>query len=67
VKNSEEALKNAIKYDPDLIDAKYNLALVYENNNRDRAKELYMEVLEQDPTYEEAKNALVELTSSEGF
>ena len=67
VKNAEEAFKEAIKNDPDLIVAKYNLALIYENNNRDRAKELYIEVLEQDPTFEEAKNALAELTSTEMY
>lgn len=65
VKNAEESLKEAIKYDPELIQAKYNLALIYENNNRDRAKELYMEVLEQEPTNEDAKRALSELTSTD--
>lgn len=65
IKNAEEAFKKAIMYDPDLLQAKYNLALLYENNNRDKAKELYIEVLEQDPTFEEAKNALADLTSSD--
>ena len=31
------------------------------------AKELYMEVLEQDPTFEEAKNALADLSTSDFF
>lgn len=66
-KNAEDAFKKAIKYDPELIPAKYNLALLYENNNRDKAKELYMEILEQDPTYEEAKNALADLSTSDFY
>ena len=66
-KNAEEAFKKAIVYDPELLQAKYNLALLYENNNRDKAKELYIEVLEQDPSFEEAKNALADLTSSDYY
>ena len=65
IKNAEEALRNAITYDPDLLQAKYNLALLYENSNRDKAKELYMEVLEQDPTFIEAKNALADLSPND--
>ena len=64
-KSAEEAFKKALQYDPDLLHAKYNLALILENNNRDKAKELYIEVLEQDPTYIEAKNALADLSSSD--
>lgn len=64
-KNAEESFKKALQYDPELIQAKYNLALIYESNNRDRAKELYIEVLEQDPSFEEAKNALSDLASSD--
>ena len=64
-KNAEECFKKALQYDPNLLKAKYNLALLYENNNRDKAKELYIEVLEQDPSFEEAKNALADLTSSD--
>lgn len=67
MKNAEEAFKKAIMYDSGLIKAKYNLALLYENNNRDKAKELYIEILEQDPTFEEAKNALADLSSSDFF
>lgn len=66
-KSAEEALKKALQYDPNLINAKYNLALIYESNNRDRAKELYIEILEQDPTHEEAKNALADLASSDYY
>ena len=66
-KNPEDAFKRAILYNPELIQAKYNLALLYESNNRDKAKELYMEVLEQDPTFEEAKNALADLSTSDFF
>ena len=67
IKNAEESFKKALVYKPDLIQAKYNLALLYENNNRDKAKELYIEILEQDPSYEEAKNALADLSTSEIF
>ena len=66
-KNAEDAFKKAISYDAELIQAKYNLALLYENNNRDRAKELYIEILEQDPTFEEAKNSLADLSSSDYY
>ena len=66
-KNAEDAFKKSITFDPDLIKAKYNLALLYENNNRDRAKELYIEILEQDPTFEEAKNSLADLSSSDYY
>ena len=45
----------------------YNLALIYESNNRDKAKELYIEVLEQDPSFEEAKNALADLATSDFY
>lgn len=64
-KNAEEYFKKALQYDPTLIKAKYNLALLYESNNRDKAKELYIEVLEQDPTFEEAKSALADLATSD--
>lgn len=67
VKNAEESFKKAIMYDPELIQAKYNLALLYESNNRDKAKELYIEVLEQDPSFIEAKNALTDLSSASDF
>lgn len=67
IKNAEEALEKAISYNPEMINAKYNLALIYENTNRDKAKELYMEVLEQDPTFIEAKNALADMADSGGF
>ena len=64
IKNAEESFKNAITYDPELVHAKYNLALIYENSNKEKAKELYIEVLEQDPSFIEAKNALTDLTAS---
>ena len=64
-KNAEEYFKKALQNAPDLVPAKYNLALIYENNNRDKAKELFIEILEQDPMHEEAKNALAELASSD--
>ena len=66
-KNAEDAFKKAIMYDPELISAKYNLALLYENNNRDKAKALYKEILEQDPSNEEAKNALADISTSDFF
>ena len=67
IKNAEDSFKRALVYNPDMIQAKYNLALLYENNNRDKAKELYIEILEQDPSYEEAKNALNDISTSEFF
>lgn len=66
-KNAEDYFKKALQYDPNLIQAKYNLALIYENNNRDKAKELYIEVLEQDPSFEEAKQALADLATSDFY
>ena len=67
IKNAEDAFEKAITYNPELLHAKYNLALIYENSNKERAKELYMEVLEQDPSFIEAKNALTDLSGGEGF
>lgn len=64
-KNAEEYFKKALQFDPNLTKAKYNLALIYESNNRDKAKELYIEVLEEEPTFEEAKRALADLASSD--
>ncbi len=67
VKNAEECLNQALQNDPNLIDAKYNLALLCESNNREKAKDLYREVLEEDPSHEAAKTALAELMSTEPF
>ena len=67
IKNAEEAFEKAISYNPEMIPAKYNLALIYENSNRERAKELYMEILEQDPSFIEAKNALADMSDTGGF
>ena len=67
IKKAEEAFKQALLYNPELIEAKYNLALLYENNNKDKAKELYIEILEQDPSFEEAKNALNDMSTSEYY
>lgn len=67
IKSAEDYFKRALQYDPNLIKAKYNLALIYESNNRDKAKELYIEVLEQDPGFEEAKNALADLATSDYY
>ena len=64
-KNAEEYFKKALQLDPNLTKAKYNLALIYESNNRDKAKELYIEVLEQEPDFEEAKRALADLATSD--
>ncbi len=66
-KEAEECFQKALQYDPNLLRAKYNLALIYESNNRDKAKELYMEILEQEPDFEEAKRALAELASSDYY
>ncbi len=65
IKNAEDAFKKAILYNPDLLQAKYNLALLYENNNKDKAKELYIDILEQDPSFEEAKNALADMSMTD--
>lgn len=66
-KNAEECFKQALVNNPQLIQAKYNLALVYENNNKEKAKELYYEILEEDPSFVEAKNALAEISSSDYY
>lgn len=66
-KNAEEHFKKALQYDPNLNVAKFSLAQIYENNNRDKAKELYIEVLEQDPSFEEAREALSNLASSDYY
>lgn len=66
-KSAEECFNHALKNDPQLIMAKYNLALIYEVNNREKAKELYREVLEEDPTFSEAKRALSEISSSDYY
>ncbi|MCQ2739952.1 MAG: tetratricopeptide repeat protein [bacterium] len=63
VKNAEEYFNKALIIDPTLVQAKYNLALLYEINNVEKAKELYREVLEEDPNFMEARNALTDLTS----
>ena len=62
-KNAEECFNKALDKDPHLTLAKYNLALLYENNNREKAKSLYIEVLEENSDFLEARNALNELTS----
>ena len=67
VKNAEESFKKALLYNPEHLHAKYNLALLYEGSNRERAKELYMEVLAADPTFIEAKNALNDLSTTEYY
>lgn len=66
-KSAEENFKKALQYDPNLINAKFNLALLYESNNRDKAKELYIEILEQDPSFDEAKRALADLATSDYY
>ncbi len=66
-KNAEDSFNAALAQDPHLIQAKYNLALIYESNNRERAKELYREVLEEDPSFDEAKIALADISSSDYY
>ncbi len=66
-KNAEECFHQALAEDPNLLPAKFNLALIYEGNNREKAKELYREILEEDPTFVEARNALNELSSSDSY
>ena len=57
----------AIELDDSLNDAKYYLALIYENNDRDQARKLYVEILEQDPTYINARNALNEINMHDHY
>ena len=64
-KNAEECFNQVLANEPNFVGAKYNLALIYENNNREKAKELYREVLEEDPSFIEAKTALAELSSAD--
>ncbi len=66
-KNAEEAYKSALEVNPDLTQAKYNLAQIYENNNAERAKELYMEILEVEPANEEVKRALNDMSMSDFY
>lgn len=66
-KSAEECFNQALENDPNLIEAKYNLALIYENSNKDKAKELYKEVLEENPSFIEAKTALAGLLSSDSY
>lgn len=57
-KNAETYLQKALTINPEMIIAKFNLATIYENNDKQKAKELYIEILEQDPGYKEAQTAL---------
>ena len=66
-KNAEDYFLKALQSDPELIPAKYNLALLYETNNPERARELYTEILESEPDNAEAKSALFDLSSSSTF
>jgi len=66
-KNAEDCFNQALENDPGLLLAKYNLALIYESNNKEKAKELYREVLSEDPSFAEAKNALADLSSTDSY
>ncbi len=66
-KNAEDCFNQAIAQDPDLLLAKYNLALIYESNNREKAKELFRQVLEEDPSFTEARNALADLSNTDYY
>lgn len=66
-KNAEDYFKKALQTDSQLDQAKFSLASIYEHNNRDKAKELYIEILEHDPTNEEVKAALSNLASSDYY
>ncbi len=61
IKNAEESLLKAISLDDTLVDAKYYLALIYETHDKEKANKLYQEILEQDPTYQNARLALTEI------
>ena len=65
IKSAEECFKKTIALDPDKVQAKYNLAIIYENSNKEKAKELYIEVLEQEPGFIEARNALTDLSATD--
>ena len=65
IKNAEDHFNKALESDPDLLEAKFNLALLYENNSKERAKDLYMEILRQDPNYEPARKALSEILDND--
>ncbi len=67
IKNAEESLTKAIYLDDSLIDAKYYLALIYENYDKEKANKLYQEILEQDPTYKNARLALTEINIQDTF
>ena len=60
IKNAEESLLKALEIDPNLLDAKYHLALIYENHDKEKSTALYMEILTLDPAYVNARNALTE-------
>ena len=62
IKNAEDSLLKAISLDDSLIDAKYYLALIYETHDKEKANKLYQEILEQDPTYKNARLALTEIS-----
>ena len=64
LKSAEDSLVKALQFDPGLLDAKYHLALIYENHDKEKANALYTEILSIDPTYINARNALVEFNSS---
>ena len=61
IKNAEDSLLKAISLDDTLVDAKYYLALIYETHDKEKANKLYQEILEQDPTYQNARLALTEI------
>ncbi len=62
IKNAEDSLLKAISLDDTLVDAKYYLALIYETHDKEKANKLYQEILEQDPTYKNARLALTEIS-----
>ena len=67
IKNAEEYFLRALSNDSGLLQAKYNLALLYETNNREKAKELFTEILEEDPSYEEARVSFDEFLSTSEY
>jgi len=63
IKNAEDSLTKAISLNDELLDAKYYLALIYENHDKEQANRLYHEILAQDPTYANARHALTDVNS----
>ena len=65
INRAESCFLSALEYDPNLLDAKLGLASLYEINNKEKAKMMYLDILEDHPDCETARNALSELQISD--